>query len=146
MQCDRTGKFIDAYMDGELEATPLVEFEQHLADCVDCANALHYARLLKQGVRQQLEKASAPMPESLRARIASALDNEVYPTDQRSGQWSVRRSMWGFAAAAAVLLAVIGSFVYSGLPGGPGAWHSSRALKTSSRTKTISLTQIATAS
>jgi mycothiol system anti-sigma-R factor len=117
MQCEQVQRYIDAYLDGELEATPAVELEQHMQGCADCRSALTLARLLKRAVREQLGAETAP--DSLRLRIASALE-EASGAEQEGGLWYVRRSMKGFAAAAAVLLGAIGYFVYSGAPLVPG--------------------------
>lgn len=114
MQCEQFHRYVDAYLDGELEATPAIEIEQHLQDCADCARALAYARLLKRGVREQL--GETPAPASLSLRITSALD-EASGVEQEGGIPQVRRSMIGFAAAAAVLLGAIGYFAYFDAPG-----------------------------
>ncbi len=117
MRCEQVQKYIDAYMDGELEATPAVELEQHLDGCAPCSDALATARMVKGAVREHV--AAERAPAALRERIAAALDDAA-ATEGEGGIWQVRRSMMGFAAAAAVLLGVIGTYVYSGYPGSPG--------------------------
>ncbi len=100
MDCKLLRAHLDAYADGELEATPVIEFEQHLDSCAACRNELALTRLLQQGVRR-LESPAAPA--SLRRRVAVALDEAAVGEDGQHG-----RGPWAsvLAVAAALMLAV----------------------------------------
>ena len=37
MNCDEAERFLDAYLDGELELSQQLELEQHLSGCPECA-------------------------------------------------------------------------------------------------------------
>jgi len=72
MNCATSRKFIDAYMDGELEPGMMLEMEGHMAACADCS-ALH---LLKRRMQRALREgcameAPAALRQSVRAIAAS---------------------------------------------------------------------------
>ena len=75
MRCQQVHRYVDAYMDGELEATPAVELEQHLDGCADCSNALATARMMKRAVREQV--AAERAPEAFRQRILHRLLHDL---------------------------------------------------------------------
>jgi anti-sigma factor RsiW len=98
MDCKLVRAHLDAYLDGELEPTPVIEFEQHLDACAECRSELALGRLLKRGV------AGLPVPtasDALRRRIALALD-ETAPADGAG----VHGLGWPRASALAVAASV----------------------------------------
>jgi len=70
--CDLVLRYIDAYVDCELDPTAQIELERHLAVCADCQERLVLTKHLKAQVRNSLHGMRAP--EGLRERIGLALD------------------------------------------------------------------------
>ena len=68
MNCVNSKKFIDAYMDGELEAGMMLEIENHLEHCRTCAGILRLKRDMKSAL-QGVGRVIAP--EHLRAQIVA---------------------------------------------------------------------------
>lgn len=67
MNCEEASRFLDAYLDRELEAGKRLELEQHLIGCGDCRSLLG-----QQGQFIGFFKANAPYykpPSELRARV-----------------------------------------------------------------------------
>lgn len=98
MDCKLVRTHLDAYADGELEATPMIELEQHFDGCEGCRNQLFVTRLVKQAVKRSADEAP-PVPPALGRRVLQALDDA---SDEGQG-----RRVWvrNLAAAAAVALA-----------------------------------------
>ena len=71
MDCKLVRSHLDAYVDGELEPTPVIEFERHLDDCGSCRNELALSRLMQRGVREIAQPAA---PQTLKLRLTRALD------------------------------------------------------------------------
>src|SRR5207247_5446054 len=92
MDCKLVRGHLDAYVDGELEPTPVIEFEQHLDACGECRNELALARLLQQGMTKL---SGPPAPASLKKRVVRALD-EVAAANAGHG-----RAPWTSARIAA---------------------------------------------
>ncbi|MBN2339884.1 MAG: zf-HC2 domain-containing protein [Deltaproteobacteria bacterium] len=66
MNCISSKKFVDAYLDGELEAGMMLEIETHLESCEECAGVL----CLKRDMKTELAKrGNAAAPEHLRRQI-----------------------------------------------------------------------------
>src|SRR4051812_28545104 len=99
MDCKVISTHLDAYVDGELEPTPVIEFERHLDECSNCRNELALTRLLQQGVRQ-IEQVAAP--QSLKTRLAQALD-EAPPAAEIDGGVVRTRSSWGAVLSVAAM-------------------------------------------
>jgi len=94
MTCEPTRKYLDAYVDGELEAGLMIEVESHLEGCASCA--AH--ERLRRDIRREIAAVGARTraPERLRRRIASLSD---------------RRRRTRLLAAAAVPLAAAASLL-----------------------------------
>jgi anti-sigma factor (TIGR02949 family) len=97
MDCKLLRAHLDAYVDGELEPTPVIEFEQHLDACPACRNELALGRLLEQGVRGL---SGPPAPDGLRRRVVRALDKASVAEGRGGGPW-----VGVLAVAASVALA-----------------------------------------
>jgi anti-sigma factor (TIGR02949 family) len=103
MNCSQARPKIDAYADGELEASEIPALEQHLRECAACAAALRNLQGLKNAVKQEALQFTAPA--ELRQRLREALPAvETRPT----------RSFWNWnwfsvatAGAAAVCLTLL---------------------------------------
>jgi anti-sigma factor RsiW len=99
MDCHDAQSLMHAYLDGELDASTILEYEQHLRTCPACA-----PRLAEQKVLQTAMKADGlyyKAPDHLRDRLRAAL------VQQRAVR-SVRFPWRWVAAAAACLLLCVG--------------------------------------
>jgi len=118
MNCEAAGRWLDPLLDGELDSKNTVEVQAHLDTCAACQRSYEAKRAVSVNVRR-LEVGYAA-PESLRARIAEALEAEVAATrarvpergEQRSTQATSRPGArwflwagWPVALAASALLA-----------------------------------------
>jgi anti-sigma factor (TIGR02949 family) len=110
MNCQLVRKHLDAYLDKELDATPLIEFEQHMETCSTCKEEALFAQAVKRSV--QLEVRGEKAPRSLEVRISRALDRADGGVTDLFGRRSRGSSVGIIALAASVLLA-IGSFINS---------------------------------
>jgi len=114
MDCRLVRDHLDAYVDAELEPTPVIEFERHLDSCSECRNELALARLVQRSVRELPVEAAS---QALKQRIGRALDE----LSAQQGGAAGRGNWHGLLAAAATLLLVVGAAVKSdsGKPGAP---------------------------
>jgi putative zinc finger protein len=74
--CSVVRRHADAVMDGEVDPTTQIEFDQHLADCGPCRIHLSFSRTLKARVREALTDGTPPASPELTDRIRRALDAE----------------------------------------------------------------------
>jgi len=74
MNCEVTRRWLDAYLDGELELTQQLDLEAHLSTCSTCKNAGEEAVKFDSLVRVNMPVYKAP-PE-LKARIQALLGKE----------------------------------------------------------------------
>jgi anti-sigma factor RsiW len=109
MQCELVEKYLDAYVDQELDAGSLIQFESHLNECPSCQKRLALTRLIKAQVKERWAGITAP--ESLLHRVQTELANA--PEEERRGL--PRVAVVGMSAAAAVVFAVFG--IYQALGG-----------------------------
>ncbi len=119
MDCRLVQSHLDAYVDGELEPSPVIEFERHLDQCSECRNELALARMLKQGVREGIRSAEAP--PSLKVRVGHALDREDAAQGRAAARWTTP------LAVAAVLALALGAALRP-QPGNPHATEASTAV------------------
>lgn len=111
MNCEIVRRYIDAYIDSEVDATVQLEFERHLSECPRCGEDVTFARAVKAHVRDQLRTTRAP--EALRAKIAVALDAASASKASAIGSsWAIKlrplapRYAIPIAAAAAAAIGV----------------------------------------
>jgi anti-sigma factor (TIGR02949 family) len=98
MDCRVAQSLLHAYLDGELDASATVEYEQHVRTCPACAQ-----RLAEQKAVQTAMKSDAlyfKAPEHLRDRLRSSLGQ------QRKARFA--NVPWRWVAAAACLLFCVG--------------------------------------
>src|SRR5262245_54824603 len=103
MNCQESKRWLDAYLDGELDLPRAVELEGHLQDCPACAQAQQRLFSLREAIRA----AAFQAPQSLARRVRTALLSQTRSVrPQRTPfRWWLS---WGFGSAAATLcLAVI---------------------------------------
>jgi anti-sigma factor RsiW len=102
MDCKLVRTHLDAYVDAELEPTPVIAFERHLDECSGCRNELALGRLIQQGVR---DLPRPQLPVGLQRRVLKALD-----TAEGTGTTGVDVRRWPSLAplsvAALALVAV----------------------------------------
>jgi anti-sigma factor RsiW len=105
MDCRLVRKHLSAYVDGELEPSPMLEVEEHLGDCSGCADEQHFLGALKSEIKLKL--APAPAPQYLRARVQTSLLSVQVENDQQPAT-----NVWiTFATIAASVVLVTGSLV-----------------------------------
>lgn len=75
--CRVVRKHVDAMVDGELDTTTQVEFDQHLGTCPICREHVLFATSVKTATKRALAPVKAP--EALRLRVLTALDAAPAP-------------------------------------------------------------------
>ena len=107
MNCKEASRFLDAYLDRELEAGNRFELEQHLSGCGDCRTRLEQQRRFI-----GFFKANAPYykaPSELRARVQRRAE-----MDSRGSKLIfLARQPWLYAAALLVLSLSLGWAIFS---------------------------------
>lgn len=73
--CEVFRRHVDAIVDGEVDPTTQIEFEQHLSGCGPCRVHLAFSQSFKQRVKEAASDMPAAPPD-LAARIQRALDQE----------------------------------------------------------------------
>jgi anti-sigma factor RsiW len=71
MDCNEVRRFLDAYVDGEIELTRQVDVEAHLVRCSDCKKAVEAATKFRHSIKMNTLVYKAP-PE-LEAEVRAAL-------------------------------------------------------------------------
>ena len=114
MDCDHVRELMHAYLDGELDLTASLEWEQHRAGCAGCAAASDAAASLRDAIRapEQYFRAPDMLDRRIRNAVAQA-QPAVVPAPPKP------RTLWGasrFAIAACLLLAAIAVWRYAPWP------------------------------
>lgn len=107
MNCEEASRFLDAYLDRELEAGKRFELEQHLSGCPDCRTSLEQQRQFI-----GFFKANAPYyqaPAELRARVQKRAEVK----SPRSKLIFLVRQPWLYAAALLVLSLSLAGVIFS---------------------------------
>jgi len=94
MQCQETVTELDAYLTGELDGSARARVERHLGECAACRAELEFLR--KENALYREYASTMEIPNGAADRIAAA-----------SGRPESAAHWWRWAAAAAVLVAVI---------------------------------------
>jgi anti-sigma factor RsiW len=103
MNCQQAKPLIDPYADGELDATAILELEQHLQSCSACGLAWRNLQSLKTTLKQDALYFTAP--EELRRRIRSALPSPVRAAPQwPTWNWNWLTTVMSCATAACLAL------------------------------------------
>lgn len=82
--CEVFRRHVDAVVDGEVDPTTQIEFEQHLSECGPCRVHLSFARSFKRQLKEAMLDTPPP-PEALNERIKKALDAE--DTRRAASRW-----------------------------------------------------------
>jgi anti-sigma factor RsiW len=115
MNCARTHQVIDAYLDGELDATTRIEVSEHLAQCPACAQAHAERSALAQRIALEVPRHTAPPGLKKRVqRIAAEADRA------RAALSVARGPTWLQAAAFALLAAALSLIIGYRLAQPPG--------------------------
>jgi anti-sigma factor (TIGR02949 family) len=103
--CKDLERALDAYVDGELDASHVLVIDAHLTACTPCSERVGLGRAVKRAIR--VEARAEAVPASLRARIErSAAAMRPVEHHRAPPSW---RSALPWAAAAAVAIAAGGS-------------------------------------
>ena len=70
--CQKFRLMADEYIEGELTAAEMREFEAHIAECEECRKEFEELRALKEAIRSAEEE----MPEGLHSRIMASIEAE----------------------------------------------------------------------
>lgn len=71
IDCREAVRRMWAYLDHELEAQPVTEFEAHLETCQRCCGELEFSRHLREMVAD--DERSPAMPSDVRSRIETII-------------------------------------------------------------------------
>ena len=96
MKCEEAGRFIDAYLDSELELSQRLELERHLSLCRSCSSLVQEGQEFRSFFRANAPKYKAP-PE-LRIKVLATARRE-----KAKLTFALLRQPWAYAAAAFVL-------------------------------------------
>ena len=102
MTCRNTARALDAFVDGELEASDSLHVEGHLDGCPTCAERAAFQRLMKKEI--QREARSERAPESLRERILRDAAKLHVREQERARRPSWRSAIPWMAAASIALM------------------------------------------
>jgi anti-sigma factor (TIGR02949 family) len=100
MNCDEADRFLDAYLDGELEPAKKAELEQHLAGCPECQRKLDQLRRLREFVA--VNAPHYPAPPELKGKVLARLE-----VARKSSLISLVRQPWLYAAALFIISLVL---------------------------------------
>jgi anti-sigma factor RsiW len=113
--CRDVARLLEPYLDGEFDEPERAGLEDHLANCTRCRNEAASATSFRSALRARLREAvgqgsaAGTAPESLRLRIADALDAE----ESRPASWW-RRLVAPLPVAAAAACVAGALFVFAG--------------------------------
>lgn len=116
MDCRLVRRHLSAYVDGELEPSPMLEVEHHLGSCDDCASEQLVLGALKQELKLQLVPREAPL--ALKARVVRALAEEPTPISMIDAARPASHVWMTLSAVGASVLLVLGSVVGTDRPTG----------------------------
>jgi anti-sigma factor RsiW len=106
MTCQQAKPLIDPYADSELEASAILELEQHIENCSACAVAWRNLQSLKKALKQDALYFTAPL--ELRQRIKAELPSPAKrPPPRPSWQWNWNWLTTALSGALAVCLALL---------------------------------------
>jgi anti-sigma factor (TIGR02949 family) len=75
MDCNEARRFLEAYVDGEMELTRQLDLEAHLAGCTPCKKAAETATKFRNAIHMNMPVYKAP-PE-LKAKVQAVLRKEL---------------------------------------------------------------------
>ena len=96
MRCEEAGRFIDAYLDSELELSQRLELERHLSLCPSCSSLVQEGQEFRSFFSANAPKYKAP--PQLRTKVLATARRE-----KAKLTFALLRQPWAYAAAAFVL-------------------------------------------
>ena len=106
MKCEEAGRFIDAYLDSELELSQRLELERHLSLCRSCSSLVQEGQAFRSFFRANAPKYKAP--PQLRIKVLATARRE-----KAKLTFSLLHQPWAYAAAAFVLsLSLVLNFLF----------------------------------
>jgi len=96
MNCDQYHENLDQFLDDELEAALLTEFQTHAEDCNDCTEVLHR----KQDLRQALRSMPLPSPED--GFLESVVEQALVRTHRNEKRFWSSAGIGGAIAASVI--------------------------------------------
>jgi anti-sigma-K factor RskA len=109
---DRFEKLLGSYLLGELSTEEERELERHLEECAECRLELERLHQSHNVLRQL---AANEPPAQLKHQVLARIREEA-PARSINGWW-----LWASAAAALLLVAVLGVGLFQGITGDPSA-------------------------
>ncbi len=103
--CEETRRYVDAWVDGELDPSASLLVETHVAGCGACRAEAEMIRSLKRAMAGMRESGGASRP--LRARVLAALDQQDHAQLAEVAGAKRRRHATGFVLAGAALAGAI---------------------------------------
>ncbi|HUU00166.1 MAG TPA: zf-HC2 domain-containing protein [Myxococcota bacterium] len=104
MDCREVDKFLQVYIDGELDEADRRRLQEHLYDCKSCRAAADYERRFKQAVKVRWPRSAAP--DSLKERVVEGMA-------QTPRRHTMRRRLVFSSVPAAVALALVITFTWT---------------------------------
>lgn len=98
MDCKEVEKFLQFYIDRELDDDDRRMLEEHLASCAECRSQADYQRRFREAMRARIPRESAP--EEFKERLVEAMTKANQPRPLP------RRLVWGSVPALLVLVLV----------------------------------------
>ncbi len=102
--CDEATRYIDPWVDGELDPSAAVHVEAHLAKCCACRGEADAVKRLKKAMAGLREDSA---PTALRFRLTAALDAVDAQHDHERSAVKRRRNAVGMALTGAALAGVV---------------------------------------
>jgi anti-sigma factor RsiW len=103
--CEETRRYVDAWVDGELDPGASLMVETHIASCHSCRSEADMIRSLKRAMAGMREANGASRP--LRSRLLAALEQEDLAATADAAIARKRRHATGFVIAGAALAGAI---------------------------------------
>jgi anti-sigma factor (TIGR02949 family) len=102
--CDETRRYVDAWVDGELDPGAALIVETHLARCEECRDEADAIRSIKGALAASREGHAAP--GALRSRLLAALDEEDQEKASVEHATARRKHATGFLLAGAAMTTI----------------------------------------
>jgi len=96
MKCEEAGRFIDAYLDSELQLSQRLELEHHLSLCRSCSSLVQEGQAFRSFFRANAPKYKAP--PQLRIKVLTTARRE-----KAKLTFALLHQPWAYAAAVFVL-------------------------------------------
>ena len=110
MNCKEAERFLDAYLDGELELSQQLELEKHLSGCPECRAALQEGREFR-----AFFLAAAPTykaPPELREKVLAITREEPAEAKPQARWFPLWRRPWVYAAALLAIAVPIAWMIF----------------------------------